>query len=158
MKTWYHVTTYYKEKEFTFKPNLPYYLQNGEDRRNPRVCVTANWRHSLMSIILIHPSREYFIYSTTEQPVNPIKEREKQLKNKQIRKNCNNFNLPPDGFVNKEHWFLSPTNMKLEGVVEIPKNDYLGMMMGFGFCNEPNIDKLKIEPYRPKTLEERFNK
>lgn len=156
MKKWYHISSiiYNSGNELEFNPNIPYYLQKGEDRRNPRVCVTANWRHSLRSIILIRRSKSFFVYSTLEQPINPTKERENRIKNKQIRKNSNDFRLPPDGFINKEHWFLKPVTMKLEGVVKIPKKEYLSMLMDFGFSGEQDINKLKIVTYKEKTIAE----
>jgi hypothetical protein len=151
---WYHVTICYREKEFTFIPHIPYYLRKGEDKRTPRICVTTIWRHSLRSIILIKMQQEYYIYSTEEQPVNPIEIRKKLLKEKKIRKNCNDYQMLEDGFINKEHWFIKPVKMKLEGVIELSKKDYAGMLMGFGFCNEPDVDKLKLKPYKKKSIEE----
>ncbi len=145
---WYHVTSYYRGKEFTFIPNIPYYLRKGEDKRTPRICVTTIWRHSLRSIILIKRQQEYYIYSTEEQPINPTKIRKQLLKDKKIRKNCNDYQMLEDGFINKEHWFNNPTKMKLEGVVKLSKNQYAGMLMGFGFCNEPNMDTLKLKSYK----------
>ncbi len=47
--------------------------------------------------------------------------------------------------------------MKLEGVVELSKNQYAGMLMGFGFCNEPDVNKLKLKPYRPKKYKHLFD-
>lgn len=151
---WYHVTSYYHKKEFTFIPNIPYYLRKGEDKRTPRICVTAIWKHSLRSIILIKRQQTYYIYSTEEQPINPIEIRQKLLKEKKIRKNCNDYQLLEDGFVNKEHWFIKPVKMKLEGVVELSKDQYLSMLMGFGWTGEPDIDKLELKPYKKKSIEE----
>lgn len=151
---WYHVTSYYEGKECKFVPNIPYYLRKGEDKRTPRICVTSIWKHSLRSIILIKRKREYYIYSTEEQPLNPIKMREKLLKEKKIRKNCNDYQMLEDGFVNKEHWFIKSITMKLEGVAIIPKKEYAGMLMGFGFCNDPDVNKLKLTPYRKKSINE----
>ena len=147
---WYHATNRYNGNEHQFVPSLARMLQKGEDKSTPRICVTGNWRHSLRSIILIKRSQEFFIYSTDQQPVNPIKEREKLLSEKTIRKNQILFQLPKDGFVNKEHWFLKPTTFELEGVVTIPKDDYLAMLMGLGFMNEPDINKLSLKPYVEK--------
>lgn len=153
---WYHITTYYRGKTFKFDPSIPYYLRAGEDRRNARVCVTANWQHSLRSIILIKRSQEYYVYSTSVMPVNPITKREQLLKEKKIRKNSNDFKVLEDGVINKEHWFTESINMELEGVVELSKRDYAGMLMGFGFMNEPDVTKLKIKPYIEKSIEERL--
>ena len=151
---WYHITSYYRGKEFIFKPNIPYYLRKGEDRRTPRICVTTIWRHSLRSIILIKRQREYYLYSTEEQPINPIEVRKRLLKEKKIRKNCNDYQMLEDGFINKEHWFVKPTKMKLEGVAKLSKNQYAGMLMGFGFCNETNVNEIELTPYKEKTIKE----
>ena len=151
---WYHITSYYRGKEFIFEPNIPYYLRKGEDRRTPRICVTAIWRYSLRSIILIKRQREYYLYSTEEQPINPIKMREKLLKDRKIKKNCNDYQMLKDGFINKEHWFLTSTKMKLEGVATVPKKQYAGMLMGFGFFNDPDISKIKLIQYKEKSIEE----
>jgi len=153
---WYHVTNYYRGKEFTFEPNIPYYLRKGEDRKTPRICVTPVWRHSLRSIILIKRQREFYVYSTEDSPINPVEMRKRLLKEKKIRKNCNNYQMLEDGFVNKEHWFITPTKMKLEGVAKLSKNQYAGILMGFGFTNEPDVNKIELTSYKEKTIEERF--
>ena len=153
---WYHVTSYYHGKEFIFEPSIPYYLRKEEDKRTPRICVTQIWRHSLRSIILIKRQQEYYVYSTEEQPINPVKIRAKLLKGKQIRKNCNDYQMLEDGFANKEHWFTTLTKMKLEGEALIPKREYLGMLMGFGFSGEPDMDKIKLTQYRERSIEERL--
>jgi len=156
MKTWYHVTTQYLNEENEFNPNIPYYLRKGEDKRNARICVTDNWRHSLRSIILIKRCKDLYVYSTSEAPINPIETRKKLLKDKKIRKNCNDFQLLDDGICNKEHWFLNATKMKLEGVVKIPKEDYGRMLMGFGFMGEPDIDKLQLEKYVKREMKDKY--
>lgn len=155
---WYHITNYYQGKEFEAKPSIPFYLRTGEDRRTPRICVTANWRHSLRSIILIKRCMEFFVYSTEVKPINPPKTREKLLNEKKIRKNCNDYKLLEDGFVNKEHWYIKPIKMAFEGVVKIPKKEYLGMLIGFGFCNDPDLNKMKLKPYKELSIEEYFKR
>jgi hypothetical protein len=147
---YYHVTIYNRGEVFTFQPTIPIYLRKGEDRRTPRICVTSNWKHSLRSIILIHRSQRYYIYYTEQQPVNPIEERQRRLQEKSIRKTSNDFVFLEDGFANKEHWFLQSTEMTREGMVVLPKEAYLKMLMGFGFMNEPDIDKLNLVPYEPE--------
>jgi hypothetical protein len=155
--TWYHVTRYYEGQECTFRPSIPSYLQKGEDKRNPRVCVTGNWKVSLMSIILLNRSCDrLYVYSTEEQPIDPQKERERLIKEKKIRKSCNDYQLPEDGIINKEKWFMAPIKMKFEGMLVIPKADRLGMLMGFGFTNEPDVRKYELVPYKKQTLEEMF--
>ena len=47
--------------------------------------------------------------------------------------------------------------MKLEGIVRIPQKDYLGMIMGFGFCNAPNVESFKLEKYKPQTTKQFFS-
>ena len=98
---------------------------------------------------MVHRSQTYYVYSTTELPVNPNRERQQQ----NIRKNCNDFRVLEDGIVNKEHWFLKATKMDLVGQVKISKDRYAAMLMGYGFMNEPNVNKLKLEPYTEETVE-----
>ena len=116
---WYHVTGCNQGQSFLFQPYIPRRLQKGEDRKTPRICVTGNWRHSLRSIMIIHLDRYFFVYSTTESPVDPTTFRQGLIDQKKIRKTSNDFRLPSDGFVNKEHWYLTPTLMTLEGYIRI---------------------------------------
>lgn len=150
IEKWYHVTTVDRGEAFLFQPSIPGFLRKGEDKRTQRICVTANWKHSLRSIILIHPSQRYYLYATEQRPVNPIEERQRRLQEKSIRKTSNDFVFLEDGFANKEHWFLQPTKMTREGMIVLSKEDYLRMRMGFGFMGEPAIDKLKLVPYEPE--------
>jgi len=143
---WYHVTSRDHGTLHTFSPYVPHRLQKGEDRKTPRICVTDTWQHSLRSIIIIHLNRWFYVYSTEDLPIEPQSTREILLKEKNITRACNNFKLPPDGIINKEHWFLNQTQMKLEGHVMIPKDDYAAALMGLGMFNYPDIEKLKLIP------------
>ena len=146
---YYHVSSFYHGEEFEFTPSLPYYLQKGEDKRTHRICVTANWRHSLRSIIVIKHSKYFFVYSTEEEPINPIAERERLLNEKKIRSTSNDFKLPRDGIVNKELWFTKAVKMKCEGMIILPNEMYGRMIMALGFSSgDPDVEKLQIEPYR----------
>ena len=148
---YYHITCNYLEKEALIKPSVPYYLQKGEDKATPRICVTMNWRHSLRSIILLRRGHDrFYVYSSEQQPLDPNTERQKLLDGKIIRKNQNKFRLPPDGQINKELWYTEPTPMMLEGMIEIPKEVRLRMLMGFGFMGEPDMGKLELIPYHPQ--------
>ena len=144
---YYHITCSYLKEEVLIKPSLPYFLQKGEDKETPRICVTTNWRHSLRSIILLRRAYDrFYLYSSEKQPLDPNMERQKLLDGKVIRKNQNRFRLPPDGQVNKELWYTEPTPMTLEGIIEIPKEVRLRMLMGFGFMGDPDVEKLELKP------------
>jgi hypothetical protein len=58
--------------------------------------------------------------------------------------------MPRDGFVNKEHWFLEPIQMTLEGYVRIPEDAYASALMGLGMFNYPDVDKLRLVPGLPQ--------
>jgi len=149
MTKYYHVTTNHYGAEQVFEPHVPAYLQKGEDKKTERICVTDNWRHSLRSIILLRRySNRFYVYSTDKEPVNPNTERERLLKEKAIRKNHNLFRLPPDGQVNKEKWYTEKTTMQLEGMVVFPTEMRAMALMGFGFMHDPDVDKMKLEPYK----------
>jgi hypothetical protein len=146
---WYHVTTCNWGSSFLFQPRIPGIIQKGEDRNTPRICITDNWKHSLRSIMLIHLDRYFYVYSTTEKPIDPTAHRQNLIDKKQIRKTSNNFCLPSDGFVNKEHWFLTPTLMTLEGHIRIPEEDYVAALIGLGMFNYPDPNKMKLIPGSP---------
>lgn len=135
---WYHVTRVNRGKEYLFIPVIPYRLQKGEDKRTERIYVTSNWRCSLRSIILIHLNRYFYVYSSEEKPVNPQEIR------KRVSGRSNDYRLPNDGIVNREHWYLKEVRMRLEGYVRIPEEMYAMALMGMGMFNDPDVDKLKI--------------
>jgi hypothetical protein len=70
--------------------------------------------------------------------------REDLLKNRKIPQKRNDFRMPSDGIVNKEHWFLNPTPMVLEGHIKIPEDDYAAALMGLGMFNYPDVKKFKL--------------
>jgi len=147
---YYHITTRCHDSENVFIPSLPGFLQKGEDKNTPRICVTTDWRRSLRSIILLHLSHDrFYVYSSEKEPVDPNVEREKLLQSKAIRKNMNKFRLPPDGQINKERWYIDDTLMKFEGMVEFPKEMRCAALMGFGMLNDPDVNKMVLEPYKP---------
>lgn len=146
---WYHVTAVNRGESFIFLPFVPRRLQKGEDKRTPRICVTDKWRHSLRSIMIVHLNRFFYVYSCEETPVSPSEMREALLRDRKITRACNDFNLPKDGFINKEHWFLKPTHMVLDGHVRIPEESYASALMGFGMFNYPNPEKLEMVPGLP---------
>lgn len=149
MTKYYHITTNYLGEKTTFNPNLPYYIQKGEDRRTKRVCVTENWKYSIRAIIVLKRRRRFYCYSSNFEPINPIIQRENLLKEKKIKTISNDFKLPRDGIVNKELWYLEPIEMAFEGMIVIPDEDYARMVMAMGFpSGDPNISNLKLEDYK----------
>lgn len=154
---YYHVTDRYRGEKAVFEPRLPYYLQSGEDKKNKRVCVTNNWRNSARSIVLIKRTKRLYIYSTEKKPVNPTIKREELLQCKKIRKNWNDFRLPRDGLYNKEHWFIEPIEMHFKGMIIIPKEMWVNMIIAMGFpSGDPDMDKLNLQPYKEWTIEEEY--
>jgi hypothetical protein len=99
--------------------------------------------------MIIHLDRYFYVYSSTEQPIDPQTQRQVLIAQKKIRKSSNDFQLPYDGFINKEHWFLTPTKMILEGHIRIPENDYVGALIGLGMFNYPDPEKMKLIPGIP---------
>ena len=147
-KKYFHVTGYYQGDSCVFTPRLPGYIQKGEDRNTPRICVTDNWKHSLRSIIVLHRLRVAYVYCSCAPPLSPLEHRAYLISEKKLRRTSNNFNLPRDGIINNEKWYITPIEMKLEGMVKVPKEDYARMLMSFGFSfGDPKIEKYKIEPY-----------
>ena len=145
---YYHVTTSYQGESQVFRPSIPYYLQKGEDKKNPRLCVTENWKHSARSIVVLKRSRRLYVYVSFKKPINPSEKRFELLKVKKIRKNYNDFRLPRDGIVNNELWFLDSTKMFFKGMIEIPEEEYAKMIMAMGFpSGDPDINKFKLKPY-----------
>lgn len=146
-KTWYHVTPRYLGDSITLLPKIP----NGsrlpyEDKHTPRISVTHNWRSGIYMLIVIHQSREWFVYSTKEKPIDPISYREDLIRDKKIKKNSNLFRSIDAEKFGIEAWFLEPVNFKLAGVVDIGKNNYLGLRMSMGFGDGGiNYKKLKLK-------------
>jgi hypothetical protein len=155
---WFHVTSVNRGKSFLFTPYIPYRLQKGEDKRTPRICVTANWHHSLRSIIMIHLSRFFYVYSSKTAPISPQEMRESLLRGKKIPRTRNDFRVPQDGIINKEHWFLNPISMVLEGHIRIPEDDYAAALMGLGMFNYPDVEKLKLTIGLPDFEKEFFRR
>ena len=145
-KKWYHVSSRFLGDDYTFEPEVPIDSRlKGEDKKTPRVSVAPDWRNAIYMLVVIRRSQNWYVYETTETPIDPVSTREELIAQKKLRKSSNDFRSP-DAEQGAEAWFLEPIKMKYAGMVDIGRDAYVRLIMSMGMGDGGiNYKNLKLQ-------------